>query len=515
MNWRRSSSLALALSALLAVGAAARNPRGRVYDPEVALLALTVQKEGVKLVRDELERQAEWLGLGAMRVVLKEQADGMTAGVLRDLTVETDVLDDYRRRILHIDPTAIGELDKLVAEIRRYHDLAEGPPLERVPVAADAGKGPDLLEEDGVGRDVSLALRGDPVISEPVAYAERRFGSAGPFLRRRLWNLDFYLGSLDDLVPHYRGLGYRRFYRLRAPYIGYGKQAWVLAPEPGLRPRLVFCAFFGRDLFAHTRAQYEVLTEAAKGRGPIVRTLTCPTCKWELPGVRAMKSLVASSPYTADNAIVGYDYLFEPAWAERRLGVYENEHWRLAFYRTDPSITVVVQPRHTYFGEILAEALDPLVRRGAKKVFYAGPAAPVNPKSQYASLILPSDFMAYDGRVLPMYNSFLGQKKGVKAAGIPSPLFATKQWLDSVRKAGAVAFDGETTRLAEIAARWALLSDGPAECGIGLVGGSITSLHPEEDRSSYTVEYAGQIGRESAKRQFRDMVLARIGPGAR
>ena len=240
----------------------------------------------------------------------------MTAG----LTADSDILEDYRDQILKVDPTAIGEADKLVGEIRRYHDLLPGKPMVRIPWPPPPGPQVHFLEEEGIGADAISALKGTPAMDEPIAYAERRFGTTGPFLRRRKWNLDFYLGSFSDLLQHYQKLGYRRIYRLRSPYVSYGKAAWVMAPEPGLRPRLVYSDFYGQDLFLHTRAQWAILTDLSKEAGPTVRTLTCPTCKYVLPGVRAMRSLLAILPYTADTVIVGYDYLFEPEWkAYRRL----------------------------------------------------------------------------------------------------------------------------------------------------------------------------------------------------
>ena len=302
-------------------------------------------------------RQAEWLNLGAMRILLREHVGKFAVRVKAGLTADSDILEDYRTQILSVDPTAAGEADRLVAEIRRYHDLVPGPPMVRVPSPPQLGRSPQFIEEHGVGADVAAGLKGTPALEEPVAYAERRFGTTGPFLRSRKWNLDYYLGPFDDLRTHYRALGYRRVYRLRAPYVSYSRQAFVLAPEPGLRPRLVYCDFYGQDLFLNTRAQWAVLTEAAKGEGPIVRTLTCPSCAWTPTGLRAMRSLLATVPYTANTVIAGYDYLFAPLWRESLLGVYENDYWRLTYYRTGRTITATVQFLHTNFGEILASAL--------------------------------------------------------------------------------------------------------------------------------------------------------------
>lgn len=234
---RRWSSAALLLSLALPRPAAAAKV-GSVYDPELALLLLAVQKQSVDLIRDEMVRQAEWLDLGGMRVLLSERVNDFSAQVKARLTVDSDVVEDYRRIMTDISPGAAGEVDRLMAEIRRYHDLRQGPPLERIPLPPGSSDGLELMEESGVGADVASGLKGTPAMDEPVAYAERRFGTTAPFLRRRKWNLDFYLGSFSDLVPHFRKMGYRRVYRLRAPYVSLGKSAYVLSPEPGLRPRL-------------------------------------------------------------------------------------------------------------------------------------------------------------------------------------------------------------------------------------------------------------------------------------
>jgi len=508
----RRSFKALGLALLLAaIDADAAKPLGASYDPEVALLVLTIQKQSVVLLKEELVRQAEWLELGGMQVLLAEKIDVFARNVAAGLTADSDILEDYREQILKVDPTAIGEADRLVGEIRRYHDLIPGKPMVRLPWPPPPGPVLEFLEEDGIGADASASLKGTPAMDEPVAYAERRFGTTGPFLRRRKWNLDFYLGSFGDLLQHYKKIGYRRIYRLRSPYVSYGKAAWVLAPEPGLRPRLVYSDFYGQDLFLHTRAQWAILTDRAKGEGPTVRTLTCPGCNYVLPGVRAMKSLLATIPYTADTVIAGYDYLFEPLWKENLLGTYENDYWRLSYYKTGPTITAAVVSRRTNFGEILAASLTPLVRRGARRVYYAGPAAQVDEKLDAYDLMIPTQFMMFNGRAVPFENALSGRKrKAALFAALPSPLFATLEWLKDARRHGVLAFDGEMARLAEEAGAWARLPDHKVECGIGGVLGGLANLHPEEDRAVYTISYASQAGKESAKRRYRDAVLAKI-----
>jgi hypothetical protein len=361
---------------------------------------------------------------------------------------------------------------------------------------------------------VEAVINGTPLMDEPAAYAERRFGTTGPFLRRRKWNLDFYLGAFSDLAAHYRKLGYRRVYRLRAPYVSFGRSAYVFSPEPGLRPRLLYCEFYGQDLFLHTRAQWAELTLLAKGEGPAVSTLTCPECRWTLPGVKAMRSLLATVPYTADFVVVGYDYLFADLWKDRLLGVYENDYWRLSYYHNEAGTVATLQARHTNFGEILAASLTPLVRRGASAVYFAGPAAAVDPAVDEADLIAPTDFVTFEGGRLSLRNALAGRRKAL-FSGLPSPLLATREWLKDARGHKVVAFDGEMARVAEESGRWTRLDGGMVDVGIGAVLGGISSLHPEEDRAVYTIEYANQVGRESAKAEFRDAVLAALKAAAR
>ncbi|UPT72409.1 MAG: hypothetical protein M0D55_10450 [Elusimicrobiota bacterium] len=326
-----------------------------------------------------------------------------------------------------------------------------------------------------------------------------------------MWNLDFYLGSFDDLLRHYQKLGYRRIYRLRSPYVSYGKEAYVLAPEPGLRPRLVYCGFYGQDLFLHTRAQWAILTDRARGEGPKVRTLTCPGCSWTLPGVKAMRSLLATVPYTAETVVVGYDYLFEPEWKDSQLGVYENDYWRLAYFKTGKTVTATLVPRRTNFGEILAATLTQLVRRGAKRVYYAGPAARVDDRLDGFDLQTPTEFVSFSGRTVPFDNALAPRKKRARVfAALPSPLLATKEWLKDAAGHGVGAFDGEMARLADEATQWARLPDRKVECGIGAVLAGLSNLHPEEDRAVYTVNYESQAGKQSAKRQYKQLVMAKI-----
>ncbi len=497
----------LLLAATAACGAEA--PRVS-YDPEVALLVLTIQKQSVILLREELIRQAEWLDLGAMRVVLSEKAELFANRVSAGLTADSDILEDYRQQILKVDQTSIGEIDKLVAEIRRYHDLLPGKPMVRMQWP-DPGPEIKFVEEEGAGSDALAALDGTPAMDEPVAYAERRFGTTGPFLRRRKWNLDFYLGAFEDLLPHYKKMGYRRVYRLRSPYVSYGKNAYVLAPEPGLRPRLVYSDFYGQDLFLHTRAQWAILTDRAKGEGPIVRTLTCPDCKYPLPGVTSMRALLRNVPYSADTIVSGYEYLFEPEWKDTPLGVYENDYWRLAYFRTGKTITATVVPRRTNFGEILAASLTPLVRRGARRVFYAGPAARVDEDISDKDLLTPTRFVAFTGNTDPFDNDLASSRRsGALFAALPSPLFATREWLHDARGHGVLAFDGEMERLAQECAEWKKIPGPKVTCGIGGVLGGLANLHPEEDRAVYMVSAESLAGKESAKRRYRDAVLAKI-----
>ncbi len=95
-------------------------------------------------------------------------------------------------------------------------------------------------------------------------------------------------------------------------------------------------------------------------------------------------------------------------------------------------------------------------------------------------------------------------------SGLPSPLLATREWLKDAKGHGVAAFDGEMARLAEISGSWARVDGGTVDTGIGAVLGGLSSLHPEEDRAVYTIEYANQEGKESAKGEFRDAVLAAL-----
>ena len=487
-----------------------------MYDPEVALLLLNIQQQSLDLVREEMIRQADWLKLGSMQVLLPEKMPEFERKVRAGLSVDSDLIEEYKQQITNMSPGDAPDAEALAGEIRRYHDLRPGPPLERVPMPPGTGDGPALLEEDGPGGDVQTALRGTPLMDEAVEYAERRFGTTGPFLRRRKWNLDFYLGSFADLIPHYRTLGYRRVYRLRAAYVSFGRSAYVLAPEPGLRPRMVYCAFYGQDLFLHTRAQWAELTKAAQGQGPAVRTLSCPDCRWTLPGVKAMNSLLGTIPYSAEEVIVGYDDLFAALWKDRLLGVYDNDYWRLAFYRHEAGIVATVQARHTDFGEIMAASLGPLVRRGARRIFYAGPAAVIDEKADISALARPTDFTAFSGRTFAFRNALAaGRRKPLMFASLPSPLFATSEWIAESKSHGVAAFDAEMTRLAEEAEHWTRLDGKPVELGIGAVLGGISNLHPEEDRAVYTVESAARTGRESAKAEFVKAVSAALRDAAR
>ena len=483
----RLSSSALLTAALAAVAA----PAGAAiqgYGPEILPLLGDVQRESVDLVQEEMLRQAVRLDLGSMRVLLPYHIDQFKEQTASNLTADTDVVEEYRRAILDMSPSDGPDADKLFAEIRRVHDLRPGPPLERVSLDS-AVKVPEFLVETGVGADVTAALEGTPPIGSP----EKPFGAVGAFARARRWNVDFYLGAFSDLAARYRALGYRRAYRLRAPGVGSGRGAYVLSPEPGRRPRLVYCEFLGQDLFFHARAQWAEQEPLAEGERTLLSTLTCPRCAWTLPGVKAMRSLMATVPYTAGVIVVGYDSLFADAWKDRLLGTYENDYWRLAYYRVESRTVAVVQGRRPVFGEILAASLTPLVGRGARAVYFAGPASAVAPGTGASDLVAPTDFATPEGTKLSLRNVFARRGAPVLFAGLPSPLLATREWLKDAKSHGVAAFDSEIPRLAEASVRWSRLEEGGVEVGIGAVlNGSAT-----------------------AKTQFRDAVLAALKDAAR
>jgi hypothetical protein len=222
-----------------------------------------------------------------------------------------------------------------------------------------------------------------------------------------------------------------------------------------------------------------------------------------------MRRLLATAPFAAETVVVGYPHLFEAALEKSRLGVYENEFWRLSYYKTGIAVTVVVEPLHSNFGEITAASLGSLVRRGAQRVDYAGPAAQVDESLDSSELVTPSEFVLFTGKTVPFKNALAGRRGRALFSGLPSPLYATEEWLKGARRRKVAAFDGEMARLAEAAAGWSTPSGEPVECGIGAVLGGLSSLHPEEDRSVYSADYARQAGRESAKKRFRDEVLKR------
>ena len=271
-------ALLLGLSASLSAAPVKR----RTYDPEIALLALSIQKESIPLLQAEMTRQAEWMGLSNISVLLEHAFPKAKREVGARLNADSDVLEGLRDSFLQFNPADSPDLDKLVGEIRRYHNMPAGPPLERVKFRGAPPVRP-LKIEQGVGVDIDMAISGTPLINQPVAYAEKRFGSTGPFLRRRHWNLDFYIGSFRDLAGYYKSLGYRQFYRLHAPYISFAKEAYVLAPEPGLRPRLVYCAFSGTEYFDHVQAQWSMLNHAT-GAMTRSRRRFPRSCAWTAPG---------------------------------------------------------------------------------------------------------------------------------------------------------------------------------------------------------------------------------------
>ena len=216
-------------------------------------------------------------------------------------------------------------------------------------------------------------------------------------------------------------------------------------------------------------------------------------------------------PYAADTVVVGYENLFEPGWKEGALGVYENDYWRLSYFRTGTTITATVVPRRTNFGEILAASLTPLVRRGAKRVYYAGPAARVDERLDGDELIFPTEFASFSGRAVTFDNALVPRKHKKRLfAALPSPLLATREWLKDAAGHGIAAFDGEMSRLAEESAAWARMPGRQVECGIGAVLAGLANLHPEEDRAVFTISAESMAGKESAKRRYRDLVLGKI-----
>ncbi|MDD5655839.1 MAG: hypothetical protein PHF00_01095 [Elusimicrobia bacterium] len=504
-------------AALLLAGAAhagaARRPGGApLYDPEIALLALEVQKAAVPLLAEELQRQAEWLGLSGLKVLLDHALPRIAESVQASLKPESDVMEDFRASLLRRNTSDIGDIDRLVAEVRRYHGLVPGPPLSRLEPAAP---GPDarLVAADGPGADVAAAVEGTALLMEPAAFADRRFGSIVALLRRRRWDVDFYFGDFADLLPHYRKLGFRVFYRLRAPYVSYGRQAYALSPEENLRPRLVYCAFYGRDYFRHVRAQFAVLAARDAKDAPVARTLRSARGA-QLPGVKALRELASSVPYQARVAVMGYAYLFADALAERRLGTYQNEYWRLDYYSLPAGVAALLESRHTSFGEIAGSALEVLMEKGAERIFYAGPAAVIGGGVPDDGLLAPRRFIASDGAAFELDNILAapGPGSGLHQS-VASPLFVTREWAEAAAGRGVQTVDCEA---AVVAQRVASFNEGlprPVELGLAVLPTDLSELHPEEDRSVYTVDSRAEPGRESGKRRYRDAVLELLVPG--
>jgi hypothetical protein len=514
MPGRSGAWLKLGAVLLLALApcATAADPRpdrqGRVYDPEIALLVLNIQKESLPLLASELKRQCEWLGLPGIKVLLDHTADEAVRDVTADLTPDSDILEGFRDKLVRYHPEQSREIDRLIAEVRRYHNLRPGPPLARLRVSQPTGPSPRLMSQEGVGSDVEDALLGAQTIQEPVAAAQRRFGSTGPFLTRRRWSVDFYLGDFRDLLPLYWKMGYRVFYRLRAPYISYSKQAYVLAPEGELRPRLVYCGFFGRDYFRHVRAQYALLAGDGGAGGNLVRTLQCPLCPFTHPGVKAMRELLQTVPYSARNVVMGYGYLFERPLASHLLGTYANDYWRLSFYDLPAGVTAVVECLDTGFGEISALALEELVKRGAQALYYAGPAAVVAANTGTDRLHVPEEFLDSEGHPIALRNALpLRRSRSGKHQSLASPLFVTSEWLAAALRRGVETLDCEASVVAQRVARLNASRAEPIQLGLALVDSDLSWLHPDEDRAVYTVEYETEASREQAKKTYRDAVL--------
>lgn len=503
--------LAAAVAALALWSSAATAP---VYDPELALLALTVQKASVPLLREEFSRQAEWLGLSGARVAAEELGNSAARKIAAALDSETDVPRAFRDELVKYSPSLAGEAERLLEEIRRYHGLAPGGPLK--PIPSPGGPRTALRFEEGPGADASEDAAQSLAVPEPVAFAERRFGSTGPFLRKRRWAIDFYLGPISDLAAHYRSLGYRRFYRLRGPYIGYGKEAYVLAPEPerGLRPRLVYCGFFGREFFRHTRTQWAVLSRATAAKGkavPEVRTIWCDSCAWAPIGRARLRALLDTCPFQPAAAAMGYDYLFEEALGSLLLGVYENDYWRARFYDRRGGAFMTLEPRHTAFGDIAGAAFAELAVRGVSHLYFAGPAAGVGGQVGGSRLYAPDSVALPSGETVYLKNALRARGSGSHHT-VPSPLSANVDWLEAARARGIETVDCELAFVASGVMK-APVKTSP-RLGLGVVITSLARLHPEEDRAVYTMKAERHEEQEAAKKRFRDLVLKDLGLGA-
>lgn len=472
------------------------------------MLAVNIQKQSIGLIREELARQAEWLGLAGVRLSLEHVSGPAAKRLAAAVTTETDILSHYQNAVVRHNVTLSAEIGRLVGEIRRYHGLRPGPPLERL--AAPAGPKRKLSGESGPGEDVAYAALERQLLNEPLAYAERRFGSTGPFLRRRKWNIDFYEGPFEDLTAHYRKLGYRDFYRLRAPYISYGREAYLLGAEQdrNLRPRLVYCAFYSKSLFMHTRAQYAVLRRATGGSDPIVQTLTCEDCPARIGQARrSIRALLDSAPFQPVAAVMGYEYLFSDILGQMLVGDYDNEQWRVRYYETPKGIVAMVEPRQTAFGEASGAPLAEFAARGVPKLFYAGPAAGIGEQVSSGRIYAPQRALDVSGRALPWRNALAGLPRSGLHRSLPSPLLATEEWRDGALGSGIDSVDTEISSVIE----QAVSEMKNAELGVAVITTTLSQLHPEEDRAVYTVETERQEFRETAKKAYRDQVLRQIG----
>ncbi|MBI4425615.1 MAG: hypothetical protein HY554_17930 [Elusimicrobia bacterium] len=492
---------------------APRLGRADARGDEVASFVLSVHRSNLGYLASELAtRSAELAFAPALTRLIRERQTLLTDRVARRLRPDTDLLGELERELLDASPSDADEIRRLVAAVRRLASAPEEPALRPAAIAQAPAR--RLTLNEGASLGSRLPERADVALQQPEALARARFGPAAEFVIARGWGLDFFQGSLQDLVARYRAEGYRTFAQVRAPNLSNSKEVTVASGRPGEPPRLIYSGFHGAYYFEHVRAQFATIARSARLRPGQVRTISCDGCPWERPAVAAVQRLLArvDAPHTL---LVGFDVHLDTRLRGRYIETVEHGSWRLHLFDIPEGRAGLLAGDDAHYGETAGLMVEAFLKAGTRRVFFAGLTGGLHPSLRVSQLVFPRGFLDERGRPLDAPNLLATAGESGAHQDVRSPFFESFEWAAAALRGGAWTVDCEAAGIAAAVERHKAGGGRPVELGVGLVVTDLVPARPGARRAPYSLGSQDVDGKLRGVEAYGDRVLAALFPGSR
>ncbi|MFH1619481.1 MAG: hypothetical protein ABIG11_06200 [bacterium] len=480
-------------------------------DPEIAELALEIQKSAVStLVRVSQQvanRINDFKDIGRW---LKKNGGKLQKEILAKTFLDTDVVGTYELTLREMAHRPPDEISSLIAAVFRRGNFPRGPPLEELhPAFAD---GPFITIGDGPGADIIRAIEGPSSMPDAVEYANRHSGQPPRFVLEKGWGLDFYRGAFSDVTPLYRKEGYSRFYRIKAVSASLGWNLYVLSGHQTSPPRIVLAEFYGNSLFDNLRAQFAFLASGRKLREGQVRTLNCDTCLWSQKGIPLLRDLLERTKSRPDILVMGYENTVFDALHPYHTGTFQNEYWRVHTFDIPSGHVFFLESGQTYYGEIASLAVGEFLKRGTRRVYFAGSAGAISRDARMNQLVFPNSFLDTEGSTVAAVN-ILAQDSGEHwlHQSVISPMFETIEWVRNAWRRKVNSVDCEAALLAKSVVDYNASHEDSVSLGIALIITDKPMHDTGKKLSLNTMNTEDYKGKSRAKNQYRKILLDSLG----